>query len=65
MARDIWLDDDSPGCLECGAMVFKASRVSGVCSDCMNEVSSIIPDLSDYHSFGSIDGDDMPWTESL
>jgi hypothetical protein len=67
MARDIWLDDDQPGCLECGALVFKASRVSGVCALCMNEVSSIY-DKSDYEVFyetsSSRHGDDIPWTET-
>ena len=63
MARDIWLDDDQPGCLECGALVFRASRVSGVCAQCMSEVSSLIN--KDEYAFSSSDGDDVPWVETL
>lgn len=65
MTRDIWLDDDEPGCLECGALVFKASRVSGVCCDCIEEASF---DTSFGSSFdagvSAADGDDIPWTEN-
>lgn len=35
MARDVWLSDDEPGCLECGTLKFKESRVPGICTGCL------------------------------
>lgn len=35
--RDVWLIDDEPGCLECGTLHFRASRVPGVCTACLDE----------------------------
>lgn len=65
MARDFWLDDDQPGCLECGSLRFKASRLSGVCAECMSDISSIHHE--DYYDFAQSadDGDDIPWQENF
>lgn len=68
--RDFWLDDDQPGCLECGALVFRASKVSGVCAECISgsSVSASSHDLlEESYSFADYsisDGDDTLWTES-
>lgn len=37
---DFWLDDDEPGCLACGETQFRASRVTGVCTECVEGESS-------------------------
>ena len=65
--RDIWLDDDEPGCLECGALVFKASLVPGVCASCLSEASSSRSSFgsdfgydSDYKTSGK-HGENVPW----
>jgi hypothetical protein len=34
MPRDIWLDDDEPGCLSCGELDYRHSRLAGVCFFC-------------------------------
>lgn len=48
MARDIWLDDDEPGCLECGEVRFTASRIPGVCRDCASEAFTSLSFDGDY-----------------
>ena len=67
MGRDIWLDDEEPGCLECGALVFRASYLDGVCVDCMNEVSSASFSSRDhdidFFEYGS-NGEDTPWIQT-
>ncbi len=67
--RDIWLDDDEPGCLECGALIFKASRVCGICVDCLSD-AEVAFDTSRSFSFETElysfdDGEDTPWVEIL
>jgi len=71
--RDVWLTDDEPGCLECGSLVFKASRVPGVCAECIDTASSVISTSShgafedDYGStadYSNSDGDDIAWNET-
>lgn len=67
MNRDIWLDDDEPGCLECGEMVFKASQVSGICVACLSEASQMPMSSSMFEpSYRDADGYifdewDEPW----
>lgn len=62
--RDIWLDDTETGCLECGALVFKASKIPGVCLSCINEVSSgSFYDSSDYEFYHVGKEDETDWVE--
>lgn len=67
MARDIWLDDDQPGCLECGILAFKSSRVSGVCAECMSEVSAVYcrNDYEVFYEMSSSGYGDPHWTETI
>jgi hypothetical protein len=62
--RDVWLDDTEPGCLECGALVFRASKIPGVCVSCINEVSSASFSSIEYEFYHIKNGEDTDWVEN-
>lgn len=64
MSRDIWLDDDEPGCLECGEVRFTASRIDGVCVDCANDAFNG-PEIVYFGRVAvEVDDDWLDWNES-
>lgn len=36
-----YCDEDSDFCLECGETIFRASKIDGVCQDCMDDMGDV------------------------
>lgn len=63
MVRDIWLDDDEPGCLECGEVRFTASRIAGICADCASDAFSLTNPFSSFGGDSAVEDWDGVWVE--